>query len=141
GQGTNAEHQLKTGVTGKVLHHVAFLGMDQPRIRQLADLPRMVASEARQPASKTPHGDDVLVACMSEPTPTRRPTIPLTLTQRISVAEAIMSTLTARTAQMSEAMGEVRETDARLSFASFVPDEASNDTLGPLDHVLADAAE
>jgi hypothetical protein len=40
-----AEQNLKTGIKGITLAHVALLGMDVPRVRSLADLPKLLASE------------------------------------------------------------------------------------------------
>jgi len=42
---TEAEKNLGTGRTGPVLAAVAFLGADLPRVKGLADLPRIAASE------------------------------------------------------------------------------------------------
>jgi hypothetical protein len=41
-EATEAERNLNTGLTGPMLAHVAYLGMDVPCIRSLADLPKVL---------------------------------------------------------------------------------------------------
>lgn len=48
-ESTEAERNLRTGVTGLTLQHIAFLGTSIPRIRQLADLPRARSACGRRP--------------------------------------------------------------------------------------------
>lgn len=43
---TNAEKNLKTGVTGRVLSSVAFLGADIPEVKTLEDLGKLLAKES-----------------------------------------------------------------------------------------------
>lgn len=57
-EATNAEKNLKTGVTGKVLSAVALLGADVPAVKNLQDLQAFLAAEGLESAPVPTHFAD-----------------------------------------------------------------------------------